>query len=771
MKKTAALLTALWLAVTISAQTLSVTTNKVTYLFPAAIAGEMVFSGEDTLTILNKRFPLGQVSRMEVEDTDVPYNMVSVAYSGDSASVTVSGNIARYVEAGVSGAHVTVELSNTAAVDGDEITCQLSGATSDGSFSLSGSYKCTISLAGVTLANPQGAAITISNSKRIQISAQKDTENILSDCSGGSQKACLYSKGQLQLQGNGKLSIVGNTRHGIKSASYISVKNLSLNIMAAGDAVNCEEYFLMKSGSLTLSGVGDDGIQCDLGGHVSTGEIVATATISAHEDEDSGNVYLQGGTLTVKAEAAAAKCIKAEGDVVVSGGTVIANADGPIDVSTVGDPSYTAGIKAAASYRQVGGSVTVNVGGAAGRGISSKALDMSDGALTVVNKGETVSGTYSGSTTKYFCTAKGLKSGVVTLGGGTVNVTVSGAASKGIKADTEDSTGVVTVTGGTMIVETTGAAAYDTEESSVKGCSGLNADGAILISGGTLSLTSNGSGGKGISGDATLSISGTADMTVTTSGEIAYYSSGRIQTTTSSETVEKLGDAYKTSPKGIKSDGAMSISGGNITVSSSYHEGIETKSTLDISGGYVYSYSSDDAVNSSSTMTISDGYIMANSSGNDGLDSNANLAISGGVVVAVAARSPEVGIDAAEHYTLSITGGNIIAIGGLESGYSLTGTAYQASSYNKGSWYAFYSNSGSLMTAFRVPSNSSMGTPMVVYTSTGTPTLMSGVAGSGTAYWNGYGYSSCSGGSSVKLLEYTGSDDNSGGKNDGGGHR
>ena len=197
-----------------------------------------------------------------------------------------------------------------------------SGSTTDGSLTMSGSYKCTVSLAGVTLTNPNGAAINITNSKRIQLSAKKETTNTLTDGSG-SQKACIYSKGQLQLQGNGTLNVAANLKHAIKSASYIEIKNLTLNITSAvGDGISCEEYFLMKSGTVTISGVGDDGIQCDLGGTTSTGET------TDHEDEDSGNIYLAGGTLNVTATATAAKAIKAEGDIQVSDGTITCTTSG-----------------------------------------------------------------------------------------------------------------------------------------------------------------------------------------------------------------------------------------------------------------------------------------------------------------------------------------------------------------------------------------------------------------------------------------------------------
>lgn len=619
------------------AQTLNVSIGSVTYQFPATQTGEMNFQGGSSLTVMGKTFELSDVTRIYTDDTSVTNNLVSVAYSGTEASVTVAGNAAQYVNATVSGAHVAIEQLNTDAVDGDEITYQLSGTSTDGSLTLDGTYKCTIALNGLTLTNPSGAAININNKKRIQLSAKKGTENTLTDGADGSQKACIYSKGQLQLQGNGSLTVAGKTKHGIKSASYVSIKNLTLNITSTvGDGISCEEYLLMESGTVTLSGIGDDGLQCDLGGETSTGQT------TDHEDEDSGNIYIEGGTLSISTSAAATKGIKANGDVSVSGG----------DIS----------------------------------------------------------------------------------------------------------------------VRCTGSAAWDSDDSEVKGSTCVSSDGNMTISGGTMTLTNSGAGGKGMKTDGTMTISGEANVSVTSSGQIAYCSSTSnttIRTTTSSSTTERLNDALKTSPKGIKADGTMTISGGTVNVSATYHEGIECKSTLNISGGYVYAYSSDDAINSSSHMTISGGYIMANSSGNDGIDANGNLTIKGGNVFAVAARQPEVGLDANTEggYKLYISGGNVVAIGGFESGASISGGTAKSASYSKGSWYGLY-NGSALAFAFKVPSNSSMGTSMAVYT-TSSPALKSNVTGSGTSFWSGNGYSGASGGSSVSLSNYS----SGGGHGPGGGGR
>ena len=179
MKRTLLYIIALVLTTAAEAQTLNVRIGSVTYQFPAAQTGEMIYEDGQTLTIMGKTFTLADIDGMNVDATEVTDNLVNVEYNGSSATVRVAGNVAQYVTPTVSGAHVSITQSNTADVDGDEITYQLSGSTTDGSLSLSGSYKCIVSLAGVTLTNPSGAAINITNGKRIQISAKTGTENTL----------------------------------------------------------------------------------------------------------------------------------------------------------------------------------------------------------------------------------------------------------------------------------------------------------------------------------------------------------------------------------------------------------------------------------------------------------------------------------------------------------------------------------------------------------------------------------------------------------------
>lgn len=480
----------------IAGQTLSVKVGNVFYQFPAAQLGEMTYQDGETVNIMGKTFTLDDIDFMTIEDTEVEDNCVTVSYNGSTATVIVAGNVAQYVTPTVNGAHVAIEQTNLDAVDGDEITYSLSGTTTDGEFALDGSYKCTVSLAGLTLTNPSGAAINISNGKRIRLSAKKNTVNTLIDGANGSQKACIYSKGQIQLQGNGTLNVVGNTKHGIKSGDYIGVENLTLNITKAmGDGISCNEYFLMMSGNVSISGVGDDGIQCDLDGDTSTGEI------AGHEDEDSGNIYIQGGTLTITTSAVGSKGVKATGTLAVneSSATTVVNVTntGGVDTTDAKDLAGSACLKSDTAINIAGGTLTLTNSGQGGRAINSDGtLDIGGGIIDAKAEGSNYGssgggrpGPWGGSSSSSHKFAKGVKAdGNITITGGMISVYSKNH--EGL-----ESKGTITIDDGHIFVQASDDAINAASHLTVNGGSvcgystgndGLDSNGNMYIKGGLI---------------------------------------------------------------------------------------------------------------------------------------------------------------------------------------------------------------------------------------------------------------------------------------------
>ncbi len=227
---------------------------------------------------------------------------------------------------------------------------------------------------------------------------------------------------------------------------------------------------------------------------------------------------------------------------------------------------------------------------------------------------------------------------------GTVDIKVSGKASKAFKC-----TGDMTLTKGTLNLVTTGAAFYDTSDSDIASAAGINCDANVLIEGGSLTITSSGSGGKGISADGTFVMKDGTVKVTTSGGQFKYGSND-------------------TAAKAIKSKGNLTVNGGTVTIKTSgvEAEGLESKATLTINGGTIEVEAYDDCINASKHIEITNGYVYCNSSTNDGIDSNGTLTVSGGVIVSCGASAPEDGFDCDQNQ-FKITGGILVGLGGATS--------------------------------------------------------------------------------------------------------
>ncbi len=554
----------------IAARTLNISSENVNFSYPLSSVGEISFSPGNTLSLGEKEFPINEDLRLYTDESDVADNTVTILYAGETANVTVAGNIANYVTASVDGAHVTITQSPEV---GDkttgEITYSLSGESENGGFSLTGNYKATIELRGLTLTNPSGAALDIQDGKRIEISAKNGTVNTLVDGAAGSQKGCIECKGHLELKGKGELNVTGKKSHGVYAKEYIEMKNLTLNILESKkDGVNCNQYFLMESGILNIEKPGDDGVQVSFKDDID------------REPEDTGSVSIKGGTAAIYVTATSAKGIKADGNMSISGGDV--------------------------------------------------------------------------------------------------KISVSGNGS------------------------------WDATDAKTKASSCLSTDGNIEISGGILDLTASGSGGKGINCDGNFSMVG-GELTISTTGGMYVYQNGN-ENHNFTGNFDRIDSSLRSSPKGAKVDGTVVITGGiiNVTTKGTGSEGIESKKTLTITGGQIYAYCYDDAINCSSHMYIEGGEITAISTNNDGLDANGDIYIRGGHTMAFGARSPECGIDCNEEegYSVYFTGGYLLGCGGNNStpkGSASTQPYISGTNSAKGRSVVTLSNAEGIIVSFAIP--------------------------------------------------------------------
>lgn len=277
----------------------------------------------------------------------------------------------------------------------------------------------------------------------------------------------------------------------------------------------------------------------------------------------------------------------------------------------------------------------------------------------------------------------------VKIEGGLIHASVASVAGKAIKCDMD-----VEIVGGKLVLNTTGSAEYDTTEKDTSSSAGIKSDANFVMSGGTVTMKSTGSGGKGVNVVGDITIKG-GDLTVVTAGgEFAYSSS------------------ITSSPKAVKADGNITISDGTVKIAamgkSDGSEGLECEKTLTVSGGDTYVYAYDDAVNVTTAINVTGGSLYAYSVNNDGIDANGTLTVSGGTLIGVGTNAPEGGIDVDSSNKFVIKGGTVISYGGtLQSTPSTSSTqcsvACSGIQASKGNKINVLNSSSSTVVSFDCP--------------------------------------------------------------------
>ena len=385
------LLTGIILATTCvaSAQTLKIHTGSTTIAVPAAEASQMDFVDGNALTVMGHNYDLNTVDSITVDNSIVASQSVGITYTASGARLLVSADIYPLLTIAVSQGDVRITASPSLA---KEVGYTLSGASADGSFTLEGSYKSTLTLNNLTLTNLRGAAIEVINGKRINVIIPDGTSSTLTDGAAGTHKACFFVKGHPEFSGGGSLTLTGNTKHAFASNEYTLFKSDFGSFHVAGaksDAMHIGQYFKMKGGQFTAVNVMGDGI-----------DVEATKDVT---DEHNGQVFIEGGSITLNVAADDVKGIKCDSMMTISGGTI------DLTVSGLGTKGISTG---------------------------TDLLVMSDGTTAPNIKMAVTGTTYMPGNATLESKCRGIKvKGNFTFNGGNIDISATGKKSKAISVD------------------------------------------------------------------------------------------------------------------------------------------------------------------------------------------------------------------------------------------------------------------------------------------------------------------------------------------------
>ena len=540
--------------------------DNITLGLPIAIADSVSLSGANVVfTAINgeaKSMPNTEVEKVTLGDAS---SIVEIKYNGSDAEI-VNPFAFEGVTVEKSGADVVVTSTSSS-----EITYQLTGTTTTGSFKVYSDKKFILDMNGVSITNDDGAAINIQSGKKCTVNLTGTSTLVdaasYTAVSGEDQKGCFFSEGQIIFTGSGTLNVTGNYKHGICSDDYIDIQGGNVNVVkAANDGIRVNDYFLMTDGTLTTSATGD-GIDGDEG-YIQIDGGTMNITVSSADTKGikcDSVITVNGGDITLTVPAAQGKGFKTKQSMTVNGGTITANMTGAVEIVS-NDPSYCTAIKTDVDFVQNDGTISITHSGAGGRGISADAnVELKGGNLSVTVTGGYGTYTNTSGVTDNYAPSCVSADGNINVSGGNITLNVKANSAKGFKSDLN-----TTISGGTITGTLTGSSVvvnYDPSH-----CTLIKCDGNYTQNGGTINATHSGVGGKGISVDGVATFNA-GNVTITTSGSAATY-------TASSGT-----DTY--SPICISVDGNLNLLGGTFNVKSTGAGGKCIKSDQQIIMGTV----------------------------------------------------------------------------------------------------------------------------------------------------------------------------------------
>lgn len=310
----AILLTGATLPEQATAQRLRVHCGPTTFVTSAEKAGQMSIAANGMLQLGETSIATAQIDSITVDREAYNPLAIAVNYSEAGARLTVPCHLKDKLT-------ITVDAAKVGFLQAadllEEVTYTLSGTSANGSFAMDGEYKAGLVLNNLTLTNTAGPAIDIANGKRINVTLPAGTTTTLTDGAGGLHKACFFINGHAEFEGAGTLVLTGNTKHAYASDEYTQFKpNFGqLNVLkSVSDGLHVEQYLQVQGGNFTFAQVGGDNIDVSITNNPA--------------DSLNGQVFIEGGTLTLDVASNDTKGMKCDSAMTITGGSIKATVSG-----------------------------------------------------------------------------------------------------------------------------------------------------------------------------------------------------------------------------------------------------------------------------------------------------------------------------------------------------------------------------------------------------------------------------------------------------------
>lgn len=364
--------------------------------------------------------------------------------------------------------------------------------------------EVVLELSGTAITCSEDSPIKILCAGKVEISAKKDTENVINDARAEKTAdddaqglGAITADCDLKLKGAGTLVVNASYNNGVHTTHDLTIQKLSLKVTAVNNALKGNDSITVKSGTVVAISTKGDGLKTEstdankygvtrgdvtvTGGSVAiyaAGDGIQAAhnfNLTADEEGNTGSVSIFTGSYSAYTAQSAAtdsyKGVKAENEIIISAGS--------IDIQSYDDglhanygTAFETGEKGLGNITVSGGSVTMTVyspENATGGGFFGPGFGFG-GGFGMGMGGHGGSGGWSGQQTVSGADAIHAD-GTLTISGGSITID---SAYEGLEAN------VINVTGGTTVVT-----AVDDGVNATKGTQTPQ----VNISGGILDVT------------------------------------------------------------------------------------------------------------------------------------------------------------------------------------------------------------------------------------------------------------------------------------------
>ena len=549
------------------------------------------------------------------EDSAYTYSDYELDDSFDrqsAASITLSGSTAQSNGSGVSIINATVTISK-------EGCYLISGELEDGQIIVDAgdSDKVQLVLDKASIHCSTGSAILVRNADKVKVTLAADSENELSDgteyqTDDDNPDAALFSKDDLVINGSGSLTVQGNYKHGIAGNDDLVITGGRLTVNSLSHALRGKDSVAILDGTFVLTSQ-KDGIQA-----------------SNTEDSTKGWVQIDGGNFTIQSSGDG---IQAETNLSIYDGSFTITSGG----GAVNGADHTE--NRGGGFGRPGGNRPDSANGQTSPEMPSQPAEGGQTPSEMPSQPAEGEQSSSGNESDY----SELIFDPDDFDDTSTDDSDTTVSTKGIKAGN-----ALLIQQGTFVIDSADDAIHSNYSVTIDGGSfqlssgddGIHAEAYLNINGGTTTIAESYEGLEAaqihISG-GTTQVSSSDDGLNATGGSSFELVDGLLvlKDISSSDTEQTFcgrGGMFE-----VEDNCDITISGGNLTVTTSNGDGIDSNGSLNVSGGTVL--------------------VFGSSSGGEGaLDYTGSSSISGGTLVALGSSGMAQSMEPDDsHATLMVT--------------------------------------------------------------------------------------------------------------------